>query len=118
MELKMFVEKLQEWEELLETHRQQLEQDEWNSLQQVPEAKEMWLDPEELEEAARTLRRERTKVLPKVQGAYQRALQRVEGQLGVLYAGFLQDFQAELEKLPRSELRKNVCEELRRDSIQ
>ncbi len=97
MELQVLVRKLQNWEERLEEQRRELEQEEWNSLQQVPEAKERLLDPEELEEIADQFRQQRTKVLPRFQRAYERSKQRLEGQLGLLYAGFLNDFQEELQ---------------------
>lgn len=117
MELQVLVQKLESWSSLLEGLRQQLEQEEWNSLQQVPEAKECGLDPEELEETAQLLRRQRTRVLPKLQGSYQRSRHRLEGQLGVLYVEFLREFQQELDKLPSSELRDHLSEELRRDTL-
>ena len=118
MELQVLVCKLQDWEERLEEQRRELEQEEWNSLQQVPEAKERLLDPEELEEIADQFRQQRTKVLPRFQRAYERSKQRLEGQLGLLYAGFLNDFQEELQKLPASELRDSLSEDLRRDILQ
>ena len=71
MELQILVRKLKDWEDRLEEQRRQLEQEEWNSLQQVPEAKERLLDPEELEEIADQFRQQRTKVLPRFQRAYQ-----------------------------------------------
>jgi hypothetical protein len=117
MELQVLVRKLQVWEDRLEEQRFQLEQEEWNLLQQVPEAKERLLDPEELEEIAEQLRQQRTKVLPKFLSAYLRSKQRLEGQLGLLYAGFLSDFQEELKKLPSSELQESLSEDLRRDTL-
>ena len=118
MELQALVCKLQDWENRLEEQRRELEQEEWNFLQQVPEAKERLLDPEELEEIADQFRQQHKKVLPRFQSAYQRSKQRLEGQLGLLYAGFLSDFQEELQKLPASELRKSLSEDLRRDTLQ
>ena len=117
MELQILVRKLKDWEDRLEEQRRQLEQEEWKSLQQVPEAKERLLDPEELEEIADQFRQQRTKVLPRFQRAYQRSKQRLEGQLGLLYAGFLEDFQEELQKLPASEFRESLSDDLRRDTF-
>ena len=118
MELQVLVRKLQDWEDRLEEQRRELEQEEWNSLQQVPEAKERLLDPEEFEEIAAQFRRQRTKVLPRFHRAFERSKRILEGQLGLLYAGFLNDFQEELQKLPASELRESLSEDLRRDTLQ
>ena len=118
MELQVLMRKLQDWEDRLAAQRRELEQEEWNSLQQVPEAKERLLDPEELEEIADQFRQQRTKVLPSVQRAFERSKRRLEGKLGLLYAGFLNDFQEELQKLPASELRESLSEDLRRDTLQ
>lgn len=117
MELQVLVRKLKDWEDRLEEQRRQLEQEEWNSLQQVPEAKERLLDPEELEEVADQFRQQRTKVLPRFQRAYQHSKQRLEGQLGLLYSGFLRDFQEELQQLPASEFRESLSDDLRRDTF-